>query len=451
LGLQYAGYIGGSGYDEGLGVAVGGDGSAYVAGYTDSSEATFPDTVGPDASYNTNGDAFVAKVKPSGASLDYAGYIGGADLDGGDGIAVGPGGAAYVTGNAVSDQATFPVKVGPDLSKNGGSDPDAFVAKVTPSGDDLVYAGYVGGSLNDYGRGIAVDGTGAAFVTGDTGSTQTNFPDGDPDMNDAFPVPGLDQTFNGDVDAFVARVQPSGAGLDFAGYLGGANGDIGYEIGLDPAGDLYLAGQTNSSQTTFPEAVGPDLSHNGGFDAFVAKLASSGTAILYAGYIGGDGSDVGWGLAVDTAGNAYVAGETNSAAATFPDIVGPDLSDNGSDDAFVAKVETTVQCLGTPVTRLGTPGDDVITGTLGVDVVASLDGNDVVAAIGGGDLLCLGPGNDRGNGGSGKDRLLGEAGKDRLKGSGGKDRLDGGPQRDLCNGGPGRDKARKCEKKKRIP
>jgi Ca2+-binding RTX toxin-like protein len=442
-GLEYAGYIGGSGFDEAAAVAAGGDGGAFVTGFTDSSEATFPDTVGPDTSYNMGGDAFVAKVQPSGASLAYAGYIGGAGSDGGDGIAVGPGGAAYVTGNTASDQGTFPEKVGPDLVFNGGT--DAFVAQVTVSGNDLVYAGYIGGDMNDFGRGIAVDGAGAAFVTGDTGSDEATFPE----------KAGPDLTFNGDVDAFVAKVQPSGGALDFAGYLGGTNGDIAYEVGLDSTGNVYLAGQTNSPEATFPETVGPDLTHNGGFDAFVAKLAPSATAILYAGYLGGSGSDFAYGLAVNAVGNAFVVGKTDSTETTFPVLGGPDLTQNSGEDAFVAKVVEPAPpgatCKKKAATLVGTGGKDTLTGTPGRDVVAALGGKDKIRTLGGNDLVCAGGGNDTANGGSGKDKLFGEGGKDKLKGLGGNDRLKGGPQRDTCSGGAGRDKASQCEKEKGIP
>ncbi|MGH2676727.1 MAG: calcium-binding protein, partial [Actinomycetota bacterium] len=296
-------------------------------------------------------------------------------------------------------------------------------------------------------RGIAVDGTGAAFVTGDTASDEASFPE----------TVGPDLTFNGDVDAFVAKVQTSGAGLDFAGYLGGANGDIAYEVGLDSAGNLFLAGQTNSPEATFPETVGPDLTHNGGFDAFVAKLPPSGTAILYAGYLGGAEADFAYGLAVNAAGDAFVAGQTDSTEATFPALAGPDLTQNSGDDAFVAKIAEPAQpieatCRGKTATVVGTPGNDTLTGTSGRDVVAALGGKDKVRTLGGNDFVCAGGGNDTANGGGGKDKLFGEGGKDRLKGAGGNDRLNGGPKTDTCVGGPGkRDKARKCERVKSVP
>ena len=126
--LIYCGYIGGSGYDEGNGIAVDGDGNAYVTGYTASTEATFPVKVGPDLTYNGYDDAFVAKINADGTALVYCGYIGGSDLDYGEDIAVDGAGNVYVTGTTGSTEATFPVTTGPDLTSNGIS--EAFVAKI---------------------------------------------------------------------------------------------------------------------------------------------------------------------------------------------------------------------------------------------------------------------------------------------------------------------------------
>jgi len=150
---------------------------------------------GPDLTHNGGGDAFVAKVKASGKKLVYCGYIGGEGYDTGRGIAVDGSGNAYVTGYARSNEATFPVKIGPYMKHNGG-DVDAFVAKIKASGKKLVYCGYIGGSNFDCGEGIAVDDSGNAYVTGDTWSGERTFP----------VTVGPGQTHNGDVDAFVAKI-----------------------------------------------------------------------------------------------------------------------------------------------------------------------------------------------------------------------------------------------------
>jgi hypothetical protein len=136
------------------------------------------------------------------------------------------------------------------------------VAKVRPDGTGLAYAGYVGGAADDTGYGIAVDATGAAYLTGRTMSSEATFP----------VVGGPDLTFNGFDDAFMAKVRPDGTGLVYAGYVGGGANDSGGSIAVDATGTVYLVGQTRSSEASFPVVGGPDLTFNGAADAFVAKL-----------------------------------------------------------------------------------------------------------------------------------------------------------------------------------
>src|SRR6266581_1698648 len=328
--LAYCGYIGGSAGDAANGVAIDASGNAYVTGQVVSTEASFPVAVGPDLTYNGGTtDAFVAKVNPAGTALVYGGYIGGSASDYGTGVAVDGSGNAYVAGYTTSTEAmSFPVTVGPDLTHNGGGN-DAFVAKVNAAGTALVYCGYIGGSNDDSALAVAVDTSGNAYVTGRTSSTQASFP----------VKVGPDLTFNGGVDAFVAKVNAAGTALVYCGYIGGSTNDIGQGIAVDGSGNAYVTGYTDST-TGFPLAVGPDLTYNGGFmgDAFVAKVKADGTALVYSGYIGGSGDDVGQAIAVDGSGNAYVTGYTTSTAATFPVTVGPDLTHNGGNDVFVAKV-----------------------------------------------------------------------------------------------------------------
>jgi hypothetical protein len=329
--LTYAGYIGGSGSEGGIGIAVNASGDAFVTGYTSSDQTSFPVVGGPGQVYGGNGDAFVAKVHvqttfPFHPIITYAGYIGGDGQDAGEGIAVDSSGNAYITGQTQSTQGTFPVLEGPDLTANG--DMDAFVAKVAASGTTLDYAGYIGGVAADQGLGIAVDGSGNAFVTGITDSDETSFPvEGGPELS-----------FNGVRDAFVAEVNAAGSALVFAGYLGGADDDVGTSIAVDGAGDAFIAGETSSTQATFPVSNGPDSTYNGGTsDGFVAEVAPSGTALLFAGYLGGAGADYTQGIALHD-GNTYVIGATTSDQSTFPVRRGPDLTANGGIDAFVAEV-----------------------------------------------------------------------------------------------------------------
>jgi hypothetical protein len=480
--LDYAGYIGGRGSDSGFGIAVDGSGNAYVTGDTRSGQKTFPATVGPDVTFNGDADAFVAKVDASGTHLDYAGYIGGASFEAGSGIAVDGAGNAYVGGSTTSDQATFPVTVGPDLNANGND--DAFVAKVDASGTQLDYAGYIGGGGSDTGDGIAVDGSGNAYVTGATDSRQATFP----------VTVGPDLTANGNNDAFVAKVDASGTHLDYAGYVGGSGSDVGRSIAVDGSGNAYVTGSTGSLPATFPVTVGPDLTANGNSDAFVAKIDGTGTHLGYAGYIGGGGQDVGFGIAVDGSDNAYVTGYTSSRQATFPVTVGPDLTFAGGGDAFVGKVgasgthlayagyvggaspdygsgiavdgsgnayvtgstgsrpDTFPVTVGPDLTfnSAGGMGSDAFVAKVGGCTVTGTPGNDVLSGTPGGDVICGMGGNDTLTGGAGPDVLYGGGGDDSLSGGTGNDTLDGGTNGavgDTLHGGPDFDTCRGGEHK----
>lgn len=162
----------------------------------------------------------------------------------------------------------------------------------------LLYSGYLGGGADDLVQAIAVDTAGNAYVVGNTQSTQSSFPvSGGPDL-----------THNSGGDGFVAKVNPTGTALLYVGYIGGNGDDLARSIAVDPAGNAYISGYTNSTQATFPVLVGPDLTHNGAQDAFVAKLNPAGTALVYCGYVGGANDDFAFGLAVDASGSAHFIG-----------------------------------------------------------------------------------------------------------------------------------------------
>jgi hypothetical protein len=258
----------------------------------------------------------------------YCGYIGGDGFEEARGIAVDQTGNAYVCGYTGSPEATFPVKTGPNLTHNVSY--DAFVAKFKADGTGLVYCGYIGGDGIDEAYSIVVDQSGNAYVCGYTGSTETTFP----------VQVGPDLAFNGgDYDAFVAKVTTDGTGLVYCGYIGGDSTDYAYGIAVDQSGNTYVCGYTISTQTTFPVKTGPDLTHNGFFDAFVAELKADGTELVYCGYVGGDDGDEARSIAVDSNGNTYVCGYTKSTEATFPVKNGPYPTYNGGTyDSFVAKI-----------------------------------------------------------------------------------------------------------------
>jgi hypothetical protein len=274
--LVFCGYIGGVADEAGVGVAVDRAGCTYVAGRTFSNEFSFPVRVGPNLTFGGVADAFVAKVSRDGSSLIYCGYIGGVTYDDGQAIAVDSSGNAYVTGRTFSDQNSFPVVFGPDLTYNGGPG-DAYVAKVKADGTGLVYCGYIGGFGLDEGRGIAVDQAGNAYITGLTSSPEFSFPvSGGPDL-----------IYNGGAsDAFVAGVRADGSGLLYAGYIGGLGADEGHGIAVDQVGNVYVAGITSSTTPSFPVRRGPGLVYGGGAtDAFVAKVAPSASRVVGGGTV----------------------------------------------------------------------------------------------------------------------------------------------------------------------
>ncbi|WP_179129216.1 SBBP repeat-containing protein [Candidatus Brocadia sapporoensis] len=318
--LSYSTYLGGSDNDSGYSIAVDSGGNAYVTGYTYSSD--FPTVNALYGSFNGGyNDVFVTKLDASGTSLSYSTYLGGSDYDEGHSIAVDSSGNAYVTGWTVSSD--FPT-VNALYGSNTGN-VDAFVTKIAASGTSLSYSTYLGGSNYDGGHSIAVDSAGNAYVTGYTWSS--DFP-----TKNAF-----DGSFNGgSYDVFVTKIDASGASLSYSTYLGGSDYDEGHSIAVDSSGNAYVTGWTVSSD--FPTVNALYGSNTGNVDAFVTKIAASGTSLSYSTYLGGSNYDGGHSIAVDSAGNAYVTGYTWSS--DFPTKNAFDGSFNGgSYDVFVTKID----------------------------------------------------------------------------------------------------------------
>ncbi len=321
--LVYSTYLGGSDEDAALAIAVDSSGNAYVTGETFSTN--FPTT--PDAFQTTLGgasDAFVTKLNLAGSDLVYSTYLGGTRNDSGEAIGVDSTGNAYVAGETIS--ADFPTT--PDAFQTTFSDTpffDAFVTKLNLADSDLVYSTYLGGSLNDVASGIAVDSSGNAYVTGETRSTD-------------FPTTpeALQTTLGGASDAFVTKLDPTGSGLLYSTYLGGSAGDRSFAIAVDTTGNTYVTGDTRS--TDFPTTTDAFQTALGGAsDAFVTKLNPTGSSLVYSTYLGGAFNDSGKAIAVDSASNAYVTGETSSSNfPTTPDAFQTDFG--GVADAFVTKL-----------------------------------------------------------------------------------------------------------------
>ena len=332
--LAYSTYLGGSGWDEGWAIALDSGADAYITGMTQSTN--FPTTTGayqPALAGSQN--AFVAKLNTGlsgNASLVYSTYLGGNGGDFGYGIAVDSYGNAYVTG--MTDSTHFPTTTGAyqtALAGIGLYPQNAFVAKLNPAGmgtADLVYSTYLGGNTYDMGSGIALDSAGNAYVTGMTQST--NFPT----------TAGAYQTTpggGGDPDAFVTKLNPAGAALAYSTYLGGNNYDEGRAIAVDPGGNAYVTGLTDS--TNFPTTTGAyQTTLAGGGNAFITQLNPAGTALAYSTFLGGSDFDQGYGIALDTSGNIYVTGVTNSN--NFPTTAGvyqSALGGSGATNVFIAK------------------------------------------------------------------------------------------------------------------
>lgn len=320
--LVYSTYLGGSNQDQGNGIAVDSAGNATVTGTTGSTN--FPTANALHSSLRGPTNAFVTKVNPGGSALIYSSYLGGSNRDSGQGIAVDPNGNAYVTGQTTSTD--FPTTAGVFQPTLGGVSgvADAFVTELSPSGSALVYSTYlsIGSTM---GRSIALDSSGNAYVTGSAGP---NFPTTAGAFQPSLPASA---SFN----AFVTKLNSSGSALIYSTYLGGSNNDSGTGIALDSAGNAYVTGSTNS--TNFPVSNAFQPFFGGGFsDAFVAKLNPNGSALVYSTYLGGSNQDQGNGIAVDSGGNAYVAGTTSSS--DFPTSNAFQGTFGGGGDAFVAKL-----------------------------------------------------------------------------------------------------------------
>ncbi len=347
--LSYSTYFGGGGNEEGNSIAVDSAGNVYLTGFTDSINFPLANSSQPNLSGGQQ-DAFVVKLDPSGTRLLYSTYLGGNGQDNGTSIAVDQAGNAYITG--FTDSTNFPVRNALQPTNRGSF--NAFVVKTDPAGS-ILNSTLFGGSFGDYGSSVAVDATGNVYVAGIATS---------PDL----PMAGAIQPQPGGlVDAYVAKIDPSGNRLVYSTYLGGIGIEGASSMAVDSAGNVYLTGLTSSPN--FRTANALQASHGGGlFDAFVAKLNPSGTELVYSTYLGGRGEDRAFRIAADTAGNAYVVGDTDST--NFPVANAAQRSNGGSADAFVAKLNASGSQL-VYSTYLGGSGIDGAT-AIAVDAAGSV-------------------------------------------------------------------------------
>jgi YVTN family beta-propeller protein len=325
--LEYATYLGSSDRDDGYSLAIDGAGSAYVTGMTLGTD--FPTT--PDAFQSAAGgganDAFAAKLDPNGSTLVYGTYLGGSSTDQAWGIAVDAEGNAYLTGK--TESSDFPVTPGAfqtDFRR-------IFVTKLNPAGRDLVYGTFLGGNGYENGWAIAVDESGQAYVAGET--TSSNFPTTPGAFQPTYHA-GSSVTREG--DAFVVKFNSAGNGLVYGTFIGGFDRELGFDLTLDPLGQAYVTGVTYS--VDFPTTAAAIQPTPPGYpDAFVAKLNAAGSALAYGTYLGSSFGDVGYAIAADGLGQAYVTGFTNwSDFPTTSDAFDP--SYNNGQDAYVTKLAT---------------------------------------------------------------------------------------------------------------
>jgi hypothetical protein len=339
--LVYSTYLGGGtcGPDYstwGTAIAVDSGGNAYVAGYTTTDgfpgtgSSPIQSTLGPPCG-GSNG--FVTEFNAMGNALVYSTYLGGSsNYDYATAIAVDSVGNAYVTGSTQSPN--FPgtslssIPSGYSYQPVYGGNIDAFVTKISAGGTQLLYSTYLGGSNSDSGNGIAVDSAGNAYVTGATEST-------------AFPGTGsslIQSSLGGPVNAFVTEINAGGTALVYSTYLGGSIQDGGMGIAVDSLGNAYVTGFTSS--TNFPTMNPIQSALGGSEDAFVTEINAGGTALVYSTYLGGSGSDFGNGIAVDSAGNAYVTGYTQSTdfPGTSSSTIQSTLGGAGFTDVFVTEI-----------------------------------------------------------------------------------------------------------------
>jgi hypothetical protein len=366
--LVYSTFLGGSDVDDGRGIAVDASGNAYVIGDTSSSDFPTANAIQPTFT-GFHHTAFVTKINASGSALVYSTYLGGSLPNSGGflrdspgGIAVDASGNAYVTGFTTSPdfpttvnaiQPTSPICPGSTCDPNAAA---GFVTKINASGSALVYSTYLGGSFADGGNSIAVDRHGNAYVTGFANSS--DFPT----------VNALQSTLGSgaQANAFVSKINASGSALVYSTYLGGGgpdNFDVGTGIAVDASGNAYVTGWTRSSSFPTANALQPTLK---GLiqNAFVTKINANGSAFVYSTYLGGrnisddtpkDPGDQGNGIAVDSSGNAYVAGQTSSADFATANPLQSSLV--GPTDAFLTKINASGSAL-VYSTFLGGSGDD---------------------------------------------------------------------------------------------
>lgn len=328
--LLWAARLGGSSDDSALGLAADSSGNVFVTGRTASDD--FPTTAGMDQALGGATDAFVAKLDGATGAVIWSTLVGGTDDDQGLAVAVDADGNVFMTGETFSSD--FPVTAG--LGTQAGGYGDAFAVRLQGDSGLVVWATCLGGSDDDSGQAVAVDGLGSVVVAGGTWSAD-------------FPVTSGSPAFGGASDAFVAKFNVTTGQTTWATYMGGADADWAYGLATDSAGRIAVTGQTAS--TDFIVSGGFAQSLSGGTDAFVSVLDAAG-GLAWSSFLGGSGDDCGNGVAFNLAGDIFVAGGTSSS--DFPRSADPY---RGEYDVFFSKVSGNGQSLSASAVIGGSAND----------------------------------------------------------------------------------------------
>ena len=273
--------------------------------------------------------------------LIYSTFIGGNSYDYGDAISIDSSGNTYITGRTWSTN----YDITPGAFQIAHQFVDVFVTKLNSTGSNLIYSTYLGGDSNDGGLSIAIDNLGAAFITGYSTSSNFNITSG-----------AFQSVFGGNTDVVVSKINSSGTALLYSTYVGGSGNDHGRSIAIDAIGNAYITGSSSSTNFNVTSSAFQTTNDGGLFDIVVVKLNTNGSSLLYSTYIGGNGKDVGYSIALDSSSNIYITGETNSL--NFDITPGAfKTAISGSIDGFVTKINSSTGNL-IYSTFLGGNGDD---------------------------------------------------------------------------------------------
>ncbi|BBB32873.1 hypothetical protein TTHT_1360 [Thermotomaculum hydrothermale] len=317
-------YLGGASADYGESIVLDSSGNVWVTGYTGSSD--FPVTSGAySETYGGGLDAFVSSLNPDLSNLNYSTFLGGSGYDASYALAVDTSGYVFVSGYTKSTD--FPTTSGAYSTSLNGSDYDTFVTKLNPTLSSLEYSTYIGGAGKDYSYSLAVTSSGEAIITGITYSSDF------PATSGAYST-----TNNGSGDGFVLKLNSTGSNIVCATFFGGSDSDQAKALDIDSAGNIYVAGYTFSND--FPTTSGAiSGSLQGTIDSFVVEFNSDVSALTYSTYLGGSSNDVARGIVLDSSGNMFVTGYTNSTDyPTTSDAVSSSLT--GGFDSFVSEIKS---------------------------------------------------------------------------------------------------------------